>query len=61
MNSFVLSNGVVFELTAYVADDGVAVLHVDTPGIAENSAGPKCRIYLNDGPIWTNPDLPDEP
>lgn len=44
-------------LTAYRRDDGSVVVHVDTPGIDENSDGPELTIYLNDDlcdPLWCN-------
>ena len=37
------------------AVDQKPVVHVNTPGIADNADGPDCRIYLNDDvedPIW---------
>lgn len=45
-------------LTAYRRDeDGSVVVHVETPLLAENSAGPMLTIYLNDDledPLWDN-------
>lgn len=46
------------DIDVYIsAEDGVPVIHVDTPGIPDNELGPICRIYLNDDiddPIWDN-------
>lgn len=36
-------------------EDGTIVVFIDTPGIPENSDGPKLRVYLNDEPLWENP------
>lgn len=36
-------------------EDGTILLFIDTPGIPENSEGPKLRVYLNDEPLWENP------
>lgn len=44
------------KVKAELAEDGVWVIHVDTPGIKENARGPICRLYLNDGPaLYANP------
>lgn len=49
-------------VTSYFSpDDGVCVVHIDTPGITENSGGPVIRIYLNDEPIEENPGYPGDP
>ena len=47
-------------LEAYRRDDGSIVVHVETPGLEENSDGPLLTIYLNDDtddPIWDNREL----
>jgi hypothetical protein len=41
--------------------DGVAVVHVDTAGVPEDDAGPRVRVYVNDGPVFENPPYPDDP
>jgi hypothetical protein len=37
------------------AYDDVPLLFVDTEGLREDGQGPRCRIHLNDEPIWQNP------
>jgi ribosomal protein S27E len=39
--------------------DGTAVVHVDTPGVAEDADGPRIRLYVNDDPVIENPPYPD--
>ena len=36
-------------------EDKTIVVFIDTPGISENSEGPRLRVYLNEEPIWENP------
>ena len=49
-------------VTSYFSpDDGVTVVHIDTPGITEDASGPVIRIYLNDEPIEENPPYPGDP
>lgn len=40
--------------------DGIPVLFIDTPELREDLHGPRLRVYLNDEPIYTNPDYPGE-
>ena len=37
--------------------DGVNVVYINTDELPENKEGPIIRIYLNDEPIFVNPDL----
>jgi hypothetical protein len=42
------------------AIDGTVVVHVDTPGLPEDSDGPHLRVYINDdtdNPVYDNPLL----
>jgi hypothetical protein len=39
--------------------DGVIVVLIDTPGLADDAEGPIIRIYLNDQPLVENPPLPE--
>ena len=43
----------------YSESDDIPVIHIDTSNIEEDKNGPLCRIYLNDGPIYENPLLPE--
>ncbi len=36
-------------------DDKTMVVFIDTPGVRENSEGPRLRMYLNEEPLWENP------
>ena len=36
-------------------EDGTVVVFIDTPGVREDSEGPRLRVYLNEDPIWENP------
>ena len=42
----------------YRGRDGTLVVHIDTGGVPENEKGPMIRVYLNDDPLFANPDLP---
>ena len=59
MNSVTSKPKPAFEFDIYIGEDGVPVVHIDTPAEWDNDNGPSCRIYLNDGEaIWNNPPLP---
>jgi len=50
-------NGI--EVSAYLSpEDGVVVVHVDTPNIDEDGKGPLIRLYLNDDSVFENPPYP---
>ena len=36
--------------------DGVTVVHIDTIDMPEDDNGPIIRVYLNDSPIYENPE-----
>lgn len=40
----------------YSDADGTPVLFIDTPGLEEDTHGPILRVYLNDEPIYQNPE-----
>lgn len=40
----------------YSDADGTPVLFIDTPGLKEDTHGPILRVYLNDEPIYQNPE-----
>ena len=40
--------------------DGVPVVHVCTENIKEDKHGPICRVYLNDEPIFENPEYQED-
>lgn len=47
------------EVDAYRSpEDDTLVVYVDTPGIDENEKGPLIRLYLNDDPVYENPEYP---
>ena len=57
-----MSNTPEIHVSSYFSpDDGVCVVHIDTPGITEDASGPVIRIYLNDEPIEQNPPYPGDP
>ena len=46
-----------FSVSVYYAEnDGVPVVHIDTDDMAENQDGPICRVYLNEGDLFANPE-----
>lgn len=40
--------------------DGCIILHIETNDIPEDENGPIIRVYLNDEPLFENPDYPHE-
>lgn len=47
------------EITIYQSEaDGTVVVEIDTPGLPEDSDGPRIRVNLNDGAIFENPPYP---
>ncbi len=36
-------------------EDETVVVFIDTPGVPEDSEGPRLRVYLNEDSIWENP------
>jgi hypothetical protein len=49
--------GVEFDVYLSTVDNTV-VVHINTPGLTENSDGPHLRVYINDdtdNPVWDNP------
>lgn len=36
--------------------DGTLIVFINTPNIDENENGPKIRVYLNDEPVFDNPN-----
>jgi len=49
-----------FSFDYYRAQDGTPVVHIETPRLSENSRGPICRVYLNDGVLYENPPFDQE-
>lgn len=49
----------VFVVSAETGKDGTPVIFIDAPELSDNENGPICRIYLNDGILWANPDYGD--
>ena len=57
----VTDNAPEFTFDVYFSEvDGVPVVHVDTKNMQENENGPVCRVYLNDGVIFMNPQYKRE-
>lgn len=46
----------VVEITETVSEDGTPILFVDSAYCPEDANGPILRIYLNDEPVWSNPE-----
>lgn len=36
------------EIESYIGEDGVPVVHVNTPGLPDGEGGPVMRLYMND-------------
>lgn len=42
------------------ANDGVQVVEIETGNLSEDASGPHIRVYLNEEPIFANPDFTAE-
>ena len=49
-----------FTFDAYTDPRGVPVVHIETTRLSENTRGPRCRVYLNDGVLYENPPFDQE-